>query len=183
MHGGLPCLAWRDAEFKSSTEVEPAYWGQVKFSVELKDELGPHCRDSRPASKLKPLKPWPSNPKPGPSKPKAGTPKPPKPEPSKAKPRKPKPPRFNARPNKSGIIEKSPPPNELSPREEVALDSNGRAPPKRELPNRGTLDSFRDLENEECLNAELPKREFPKFDTPRFGLKESVDLDKLAHED
>jgi hypothetical protein len=39
------------------------------------------------------------------------------------------------------------------------------------------------LENEEWLNAELPTREFLEFDSLRFGLKESVDLDKLAQED
>jgi hypothetical protein len=39
------------------------------------------------------------------------------------------------------------------------------------------------LENEEWPNEELSNREFLKFEGPRFGLKESVDLDKLAQED
>jgi hypothetical protein len=48
------------------------------------------------------------------------------------------------------------------------------------------FESVREWENDEWPNPEFPNREFPKFDRLRFGLfglKESVDLDKLAHED
>jgi hypothetical protein len=79
--------------------------------------------------------------------------------------------------------EKSPPPNEDSRLKESALESKWCAPANREFPNIGTLDPTRELENEEWPNAELPIREFLEFDSLRFGLKENVDLDKLAQED
>jgi hypothetical protein len=39
------------------------------------------------------------------------------------------------------------------------------------------------LENEEWPNAELSNLEFLECDSLRFGLKASLDLDKLAQED
>ena len=79
--------------------------------------------------------------------------------------------------------EKSPPSNEDSRLKESALESKCCAPANGELPNIGALDPTRELENEEWPNAELPNREFLEFDSLRFGLKESLDPDKLAQED
>ena len=79
--------------------------------------------------------------------------------------------------------EKSRPSSEDSRLKESALESKCCAPANGELPNIGTLDTTRELENQEWPNAELPNRKFLEFDSPRFRLKESVDLDKLAQED
>ena len=79
--------------------------------------------------------------------------------------------------------EKSPPLNEDSRLKESALESKCCAPANGELSKTGTLDPTRELENEEWPGAELPNREFLEFDSPRFGLKKSLDLDKLAQED
>jgi hypothetical protein len=45
-------LTGLSTEFKSSVELEPAYWEQVQFPFGSKIGPGPHCRDSRPASRL-----------------------------------------------------------------------------------------------------------------------------------
>jgi hypothetical protein len=79
--------------------------------------------------------------------------------------------------------EKSPPSNEDSRLKESALESKCCAPANGELPKIGTLDPTRELENEEWPSAELPNREFLEFDSPRSGLKKSLDLDRLAQED
>ena len=79
--------------------------------------------------------------------------------------------------------EKSRPSSEDSRLKESALESKCRAPANGELPNIGTLDPTRELENQEWPNAELPNRKFLEFESLRFGLKKSLDLDKLAQED
>ena len=146
-------------------ELEPAYWGQVKYSVGVKPEPVAPGRDSRVAAGLKP-------PKPEPSKSRVCTPNPVNSEPSKLKPGKPNPPKSNAKPNKPGTNENSSPPNEGAPLKEVAPKSNGWASPNLEGAKRETLDRARELDRgreldrEEWPNAELPNREFPKFDNP-----------------
>jgi hypothetical protein len=146
-------------------ELELAYWGQVKLSVGEKAEPVAPCRDSRFASGLKP-------PKPEPNKSRPCEPKPVNPEPSKLKPRKLNPPKSNAKPNKPGTNENSSPPNEGAPLKELAPKSNGWASPNLEGAKRETLDRAREsdrereLDREEWPNAELPNREFPKFDSP-----------------
>ena len=142
-----------------------AYWLQVKFSVGEKAEPVAPGRDSRLASGLKP-------PKPEPSKSRLCKPIPVKPEPSKLKLRKPNPPMSKAKPNKSGTNENSSPPKEGTPLKEVAPKSNGWASPNLKGAKRETLDRARELDRErglnrdEWANAELPNREFPKFDSP-----------------
>lgn len=148
-------------------EPEPAYCGQVKFSVGKKPEPVAPGRDSKLASGLKP-------PEPEPSKSRLCKPKPVNPEPSKLKPRKPNPPKSSAKPNKPGTNENSSPPNEGAPLKEVAPapKSNGWASPNFEGAKRETLDRARELnrerelDREEWPNAELSNREFPKFDNP-----------------
>lgn len=146
-------------------ELELAYWGQVTGSIEEKTEPVAPGRDSRLASGLNP-------PKPEPNKSRPCEPKPVNPEPSKLKPCKPNPPKSNAKPNKPGTNENSSPLNEGAPLKELAAKSNGWASPNLEGAKRETLDRGREsdreceLDREEWSNAELPNREFPKFDSP-----------------
>jgi len=146
-------------------ELELAYWGQVRFSIGEKTGPVAPGRDSRLASGLKP-------PRPEPNKSRLCEPKPVIPEPSKLKPRKPNPPKSSAKPNKPGTNENSSPPNEGAPLKEVALESKGWASPNLEGAKPETLDRARELDREleldrkEWPNAELPNREFPKFDNP-----------------
>jgi hypothetical protein len=141
------------------------YWGQVKFSVGQTAWPVSSGSDPWPTSRPKP-------PKSEPSKSKLCKPKSVNPEPSKLKLRKPNPPKSNAKPNKPGTNENSSPPNEGAPLKEVAPKSNGWASPnlggaKRETLDRDrVLDREREFDREEWPNAELPNREFPKFDNP-----------------
>jgi hypothetical protein len=108
----------------------------------------------------------------------------PRPESSKFKPPTPNPckpaPKSNAKPNKSGTNHNSLPPKVFSRLKEAAPQSNWCAPPNLGLPKRGTFDPVREWKNEERLDAELPNREFPKFEVPRLRSKKEVDFNAFA---